>query len=82
MDAIFNPVRKASFHVERARIGQQTDFDRLVLEIWTDGAIEPEEALSEAAKLLLQHLSLIAGVEAACIVARGDSGRIDPSARL
>jgi DNA-directed RNA polymerase subunit alpha len=68
VDAIFNPVRKASFHVERARIGQQTDFDRLVLEIWTDGAIEPEEALSEAAKLLLQHLSLIAGVEATSIV--------------
>jgi DNA-directed RNA polymerase subunit alpha len=68
VDAIFNPVRKASFHVERARIGQQTDFDRLVLEIWTDGAIEPEEALSEAANLLLQHLSLIAGVEATAIV--------------
>jgi DNA-directed RNA polymerase subunit alpha len=68
IDAIYNPVRNASFHVERARIGQQTDFDRLVLEIWTDGAIEPEEALSEAAKLLLQHLSLIAGVEAAAVV--------------
>ncbi len=68
VDAIFNPVRKASFHVERARIGQQTDFDRLVLEIWTDGAIEPEQALGDAAKLLLQHLSLIAGVEAASIV--------------
>jgi DNA-directed RNA polymerase subunit alpha len=54
--------------VERARIGQQTDFDRLVMEIWTDGAIEPEEALSEAAKLLLQHLSLIAGVEATTVV--------------
>jgi len=67
VDAIFNPVRKASFHVERARIGQQTDFDRLVLEIWTDGAIEPEQALSDAAKLLLQHLSLIAGVEAASV---------------
>lgn len=64
VDAIFNPVRKAAFHVERARIGQQTDFDRLVLEIWTDGTITPEESLGEAAKLLLQHLSLIAGVEA------------------
>lgn len=68
VDAIFNPVRKASFHVERARIGQQTDYDRLVLEIWTDGTITPEEALSDAAKLLLQHLSLIAGVEAAVAV--------------
>ncbi|MER2598725.1 MAG: DNA-directed RNA polymerase subunit alpha [Caldilineales bacterium] len=68
VDAIFNPVRKASFHVERARIGQQTDFDRLVLEIWTDGSINPEDALGEAAKLLLQHLSLIAGVETTAIV--------------
>lgn len=67
VDAIYNPVRKASFHVERARIGQQTDFDRLVLEIWTDGTITPEEALSDAAKLLLQHLSLIAGVEAVVV---------------
>lgn len=67
VDAIYNPVRKASFHVERARIGQQTDFDRLVLEIWTDGTIIPEEALGEAAKLLLQHLSLIAGVEAVVV---------------
>ncbi|MEA3335820.1 MAG: DNA-directed RNA polymerase subunit alpha [Chloroflexota bacterium] len=64
VDAIFSPVRKASFRIERARIGQQTDYDRLVLDIWTDGTITPEEALGEAAKLLVQHLSLIAGVEA------------------
>ena len=51
IDAIFNPVRRASFRVERARIGQQTDYDRLVMEIWTDGALNPEVALSEAAKL-------------------------------
>ncbi|MFN2165184.1 MAG: DNA-directed RNA polymerase subunit alpha [Anaerolineae bacterium] len=64
VDAIFSPVRKAAYRVERARIGQQTDYDRLVLEIWTDGTIVPEEALSEAAKLLVQHLQLIAGVDA------------------
>lgn len=64
VDAIFNPVSKASFDIERARIGQQTDYDRLVLEIWTDGSITPEQALSEAAALLVQHLTLIAGVEA------------------
>jgi DNA-directed RNA polymerase subunit alpha len=67
VDAVFSPVKKASYRVERARIGQQTDYDRLVLEIWTDGALTPEESLSEAAGLLLQHLSLIAGVEAALI---------------
>lgn len=63
VDAIYNPVRRASFRVERARIGQQTDYDRLVMEIWTDGSTNPEVALSEAAKLLVQHLTLIAGVE-------------------
>ena len=67
IDAIFNPVRRASFRVERARIGQQTDYDRLVMEIWTDGALNPEVALSEAAKLLVQHLMLVAGVEAVAL---------------
>lgn len=63
VDAIYNPVRRASYRVERARIGQQTDFDRLVMEIWTDGSLNPEVALSESAKLLVQHLTLVAGVE-------------------
>lgn len=67
VDAIFTPVRKTAYRVERARIGQQTDYDRLVLEIWTDGTIKPEDALSEAARLLVQHLSLIAGVETVAI---------------
>lgn len=64
VDAIFNPVRRAAFRVERARIGQQTDYDRLVLEIWTDGAMTPQEALSQAARQLVDHLSAIAGIEA------------------
>ncbi|GAB4567217.1 MAG: DNA-directed RNA polymerase subunit alpha [Anaerolineae bacterium] len=64
VDAIFSPVRKVNYNVERARVGQQTDFDRLVLEIWTDGTISPREALSESAKILIQHFQLIAGVEA------------------
>lgn len=63
VDAIFSPVRKANYTVERARIGQMTDFDRLVMEIWTDGTIQPEEALSASAQILVKHLSLIAGVK-------------------
>ena len=62
VDAIFSPVRKANFLVERARIGQATDYDRLMLEITTDGTITPRDALSEAAKILVQHFSLISGV--------------------
>jgi DNA-directed RNA polymerase subunit alpha len=59
-DAIFSPVRKASFKVERARIGQVSNWDRLVMEIWTDGTISPEKALSTSAEILVRHLALIA----------------------
>jgi DNA-directed RNA polymerase subunit alpha len=62
VDAIFSPVRKANFVVERARIGQATDYDRLLLDITTDGTISPHDSLSEAAKILVQHFSLISGV--------------------
>jgi DNA-directed RNA polymerase subunit alpha len=61
VDAIFSPVRKANFVVERARIGQATDYDRLRMEITTDGTILPHDALNEAAKILVQHFSLVAG---------------------
>jgi len=61
VDAIYSPVRKAAYRVERTRIGQQTDYDRLNLEIWTDGAIEPEDALRASAEILVQHLTLLAG---------------------
>jgi DNA-directed RNA polymerase subunit alpha len=60
-DAIYSPVRKVSYNVERARIGQVSNFDRLVLEIWTDGTISPVEALSTSAEILVTHLSLVAG---------------------
>jgi DNA-directed RNA polymerase subunit alpha len=62
IDAIFSPVRRASYAVERARIGQVTDYDRLVLEVGTDGTISPHDALSEAARVLVQHFTLISGV--------------------
>jgi len=60
VDAIFSPVRKVNFRVERARIGQISDLDRLVVEVWTDGSILPAKALSTAAQLLARHLTLIA----------------------
>ncbi len=61
VDAIFSPIRKTNFVVERARIGQATDYDRLRIEITTDGTILPHDALSESAKVLVQHFSLVAG---------------------
>lgn len=62
VDAIFSPIRRASYTVERARIGQVTDYDRLMLEVNTDGTISPHDALSEAARILVQHFTLISGV--------------------
>lgn len=58
MDAIFSPVRRVNYHVENTRVGQITDYDRLVLEVWTDGSISPDEATSLAAKILTEHLML------------------------
>jgi len=61
-DAIFNPVRRVHFEVGRARVGQDTSFDRLIMEIWTDGTVKPEEALSQSAQILMAHLRDISGV--------------------
>ena len=60
IDAIFTPVQKVNFVVEHTRVGQMTDFDRLILEILTDGTIEPEEALAEAAQILMDHARIFA----------------------
>lgn len=59
MDAIFSPVKKVSFFVEPMRVGVRSDYDRLVLEIQTNGAIEPDQALVEASQTLIEHLRLL-----------------------
>jgi DNA-directed RNA polymerase subunit alpha len=58
VDAIFTPVRKVNYHVENTRVGQMTNFDKLTIEIETDGTIQPEDALSRAAEILVQQFSL------------------------
>ena len=58
MDSIFTPVVKANFKVENTRVGQVTDYDKLTLEVWTDGSIAPDEAVSLGAKILNEHLNL------------------------
>ena len=58
VDAIFSPVKKVKFNVESTRVGQRNDYDKLVLEIWTDGTIRPEDALAEAAKIAKDHFSV------------------------
>lgn len=63
VDAIFSPVRRVNFDVEPARVELKTNFDKLILEVWTDGTIQPENAMSEAAKILMQQLGIVANVD-------------------
>jgi len=69
VDAIFSPIRRVSYQVERERVGQMTNYDRLIMEIWTDGTMRPEEALSQAAQILINHLRQIAGVSEETLIA-------------
>lgn len=61
VDAIFTPIRKVSYRVESMRVGERTDFDRLLLELETDGTITPEQAISHASEILVSHFALIGG---------------------
>lgn len=58
IDAIFTPVQKVKYSIEPCRVGQRNDYDKLILEIWTDGTISPEDALAEAAKIAKDHFSI------------------------
>ena len=62
VDSSFTPVKKVNFQVENTRVGQITNFDRLVLEVWTDGTMQPDEAISLGAKILTEHLDLFIGL--------------------
>ena len=62
VDAIFSPVKRVNWEVTSARVGQSTNYDKLILEIWTDGTYGPERALSAAAKTLIDHLRYVAGI--------------------
>ena len=58
IDSIYTPVRKVNYTVESTRVGQMVDFDKLIIEVWTDGSLKADEALSLAAKVMTEHLSL------------------------
>lgn len=62
VDAIYSPVRRVNWEVGYARVGQSTNYDRLIIEIWTDGTIGPEDALSAASRILIDHLRHLAGI--------------------
>lgn len=63
IDSVHSPVRKVNFSVEAARLGQMTDYDKLTLEVWTNGAISPQDAIGQAAKLLKDHQSIFINFE-------------------
>jgi DNA-directed RNA polymerase subunit alpha len=63
VDSIFSPVKRVNFQVENARVGRMTDYDKLTLEIWTDGSLTPRDALSEAASILREHLDIFINPE-------------------
>lgn len=64
VDAIFTPVQKVNYAVEHTRVGQMTNYDKIVLQIWTDGTISPDEAVRQAAQVLVRHFSLISDYHA------------------
>jgi DNA-directed RNA polymerase subunit alpha len=63
IDSIFSPVRRVSYHVESARVGQRTDYDKLTLDITTDGSIDPKDALAEASEVLIRQLAIFTDIE-------------------
>jgi DNA-directed RNA polymerase subunit alpha len=80
VDAIYSPVRRVNWDVGYARVGQSTNYDKLILEIWTDGTIGPEESLSTSAKVIIDHLRHIAGISeeslAAIALEEPEGGRL------
>jgi DNA-directed RNA polymerase subunit alpha len=58
IDSLFSPIRKVNYRVTNARVGHQTDYDRLILEVWTDGSVKPDDAVAYSAKILKEQLSI------------------------
>jgi DNA-directed RNA polymerase subunit alpha len=63
VDSAFSPIKRVNFNVEKARVGRSTDYDRLVMEVWTDGGITPEKAITDAATIMMEHLDLFIFVD-------------------
>ena len=80
IDSVHSPVRKVNYTVEAARLGQNTDYDKLTLEVWTNGAISPQDAVGQAAKLLKDHMTIFINFEETPEVGRR-AGRARASTR-
>jgi DNA-directed RNA polymerase subunit alpha len=79
IDSIYSPIQRVNYTVENTRVGQVTDYDKLTLEVWTDGSVRPDEAVSIGAKILTEHLAIFVGLtdrgqDTEMMVEREDSG--------
>ncbi|MBQ9239628.1 MAG: DNA-directed RNA polymerase subunit alpha [Treponema sp.] len=74
IDAIFTPIPKVRYSIEPCRVGQRNDYDKLILEVWTDGTISPEDALGEAAKIAKEHFTIFINFNDSDIVSGDDGG--------
>jgi len=72
IDAIFSPIRRVKYAVENTRVGQRTDYDKLVFELWTDGTLRPEDALAEAAKIAKDHFTIFINFDEDAILGDDD----------
>ncbi len=79
VDAIYSPLRRVAYDVDLARVGQDTGYDKLIIEIWTDGTITPEDAMSTSAAILIQQLRHIAGVTEELLTAPVEPVEPEPS---
>lgn len=77
IDSLFSPVSRVRYAVEAARVGQRTDYDRLLLEIWTDGRISPEDALTQASAILQHHLDVFVGYDKNAVEFEQEEARQD-----
>jgi DNA-directed RNA polymerase subunit alpha len=79
VDAIFSPIQRVNYHVENVRVGQATDYDRLIMEVWTNGSISPEDAIAHAGRILRDHLSIFVGAEEGFEAESADEDRLRES---
>ena len=63
IDSLFSPVSRVRYTVKQARVGQKTDYDKLILELWTDGRLSPDDALTQASAILQHHLDVFVGYD-------------------
>lgn len=82
VDAIFSPVKRVNWEVASARVGQSTNYDKLILEIWTDGTVSPERALSSSSRILIDHLRYISGINEDMLTVAVERGESTSGSRL